>query len=121
MLIEDNKLNIKKFKEFFPKLEWVRVPRTLTHDHTDYFYIGTYEDKDLKVSATIRPSMFMQLYETQKNMTQEGKKPTTASKSLRLVNWSSSVEVKVDDSFVSKVKSVAKEQPVNKNEIVSWD
>lgn len=119
MLIEDNKLNIKQFKDFFNSLDWVRVPRTLTQDHTDYFYIGTYEDEEKKVSISIRPSLYMKVVETIKNLTPEGKKPT--SDNVRLVNWSSSVEVQVDESLMNKVKSVAKEKKQEENQIVSWD
>jgi hypothetical protein len=120
MLIEDNNLNIKAFKDFFSKLDWVRVPRTLTQDHVDYFYIGSYEDEELKVSINIRPTYYMQVFETFKNRTLDGKKPTSISSKSKLVNWSSSVEVKVDDSFMDKVKSVAKDKPIQTSQIVTW-
>lgn len=120
MLIEDSTLNIKEFKTFFNRLDWVRVPRTLTQDHADYFYVGTYEDKDLRVKATIRPSLHMQLFETSKNLTLDGKKPKITNDRTKLVDWSSSVEVKVDDSFIEKVKSVAKEQELNPPQTITW-
>jgi len=121
MLIEGSTLNTKEFKKFFKRLDWVRVPRTLTQDHTDYFYIGTYEDKDSKVQATIRPSKYMQLFETTKNLTLDGKIPAKITSSTKLCSWSKSIEVKVDDSFMTKVKSVAKEPEQDEKQIISWD
>jgi len=121
MLIKDQILNIKEFKQFFKKLDWVRVPRTLTQDHTDYFYVGLYEDEELLVKVSIRPSLYMQVFETFKNRTVEGKVADKGTTSQRLVNWSSSVEVLVDDSFMKKVKSVAKEQKLNTHQTVSWN
>lgn len=120
MLIEDNILNTKEFKKFFKELDWVRVPRTLTQDHTDYFYVGVYEDSDISIKAIIRPSMYMQLFETFKNRTIDGKKPGQISNKTKLVDWGASVEVLVDESFMKKVKSVAKEKEPEKRQTLSW-
>lgn len=119
MLIENEQLNVAKFKEFFNKLSWTRVPRKLGVNHTDYFFIGTYEDDEIIVKASIRPSLRMQVFESFKNRTLEGEIPPEGYKG-RLCEWGSSLTVKVDESFFAKVKAVSSElQPV-KMQKLEW-
>jgi len=119
-MIHDNELNIKEFKEFFPELDWIKVPRKLSEEVSDYFYVGTYETEDRRVHVSVRPSMRMQITDTNKKCTKNGDEPLE-SYNGRFYQYSSSVEVLVESSLISKIEEVAKELPKQKNQTVSWE
>lgn len=121
MLIENNKLNIEEFKAFFDSINWKRVPRNLGQDHSEYFYIGSYEDDDKIVQVTIRPSKIMAVSETfKRRMISDGSIPPEGFKG-QVVNWGSSVEVRVDDKFLEAVVKAAKPLPPRENQVLTWE
>jgi len=119
MLIKDNQLNNAEFKKFFPKLSWERVPRELSKKHTDYFYVGTYEDKKVKIKASIRPSKIMQLSESFKGFDKNGKK---APKGYRgeTYEFGSTVEIQVPDKFIKEVDKASNKKNTNKTNKLEW-
>lgn len=119
MLIEKETLNIEEFKNFFNKMSWNKVPRKLGKNHKDFFYIGTYEDDNLIVKASIRPSLRMQIFETFKNRTLEGTIPPQDYKG-RTCDWGGSLTIKVDENFLNKVKEISKELPPIKMQTLNW-
>jgi len=119
-MIQDNELNVKEFKDFFCNLEWIKVPRTLSNETSDYFYVGTYETEDRKVHVSVRPSMRMQITDTNKKCTKNGDTPLDTYNG-RFYHYSTSAEVLVEKSLINKIESVAKELPKQKNQTVSWE
>ena len=119
-LIKDSALDISSFKEFFDQIKWLRVPRTLGLDHAQFFYLGSYEDSEKRVKITLRPSMYMAVEETLKNRTKTGEAPVDSYRGT-LYDYGSSVEVKIDDSMLEKIKSIAKEQPATSPQKLTWD
>jgi hypothetical protein len=107
MLIEDGKLNIEDFKKLFSSITWTKLPRNLGVNHKEYFYSGKYENPEMVVSVTIRPSMNMAISESFKNrMPMDGSIPPDGYRGP-LVNWGSSVELMVDENFIKEVDNVA--------------
>ena len=120
-LIKDQKLNMTNFKKIFNTLDWLRVPRKLNQDVTDYFYIGKYEDEEKIIKVKVRPDMHMAVEETLKNMTLDGKKPPKGAVSKKLCNWGASVEVLIDDSVLNRIKKIAKVIEAPTAQKVTWD
>lgn len=119
-IIIDNKLDLKKFKEIYTALEWTRVPRKLSANHSSYFYIGKYEDNDILVKVQIRPSMRMKVQESYKHCDIKGNKIDKNLYKGDTYTFGSTVEVIVDNIFLDKIKEVAKELQEKDIQKVSW-
>jgi hypothetical protein len=121
MLIENGKLNIDEFKAFFPNINWKRVPRKLGPNHSEFFHMGNYEDPEKIIAITIRPSKIMAVSETFRNrLPTDGSVPKEGYRG-QLVDWGSTVEVRVDESFLKAVADAAKPMPVREHQTVSWE
>jgi hypothetical protein len=121
MLIENGKLNVPEFKEFFDQIQWKRVPRSLGPNHSEFFHVGSYEDSDKIIAITIRPSKIMALSETFKNrMLNDGSVPPEGYKG-QTNNWGTSVEVLVDDKFIQAVVEAAKPLPAREHQVLTWE
>ena len=121
MLIKDGNLDFKEFKKFFMKLEWKKVPRKLGPDHSQFFYVAKYEDEEKIIKVTIRPSNVMQLSESFKNrVINTGKAPPKGYKGA-LADFGTTVEVRVDQSVITKLEKIAKVREKNKNKVFSLD
>ena len=119
MLIENQQLNIEEFKSIFNDLSWYKLPRKLNQDHSEFFYIGKLDTPEKIIKITVRPSMCMQVEETFKNMTLEGLTPPANYKG-RLCEWGTTVEVRIDNLLLDKVKEVSQEYEKRKTQFVSW-
>ena len=119
MLIENNELNVEEFKAFFNNITWYRVPRKLNNDHSEYYYIGSYEDDNIIVKASVRPSLRMQIFETFKNRTLDGEIPPPDYKG-RLCEWGASTTVQLTESVLNKILSVCQDLPVKKTQTMTW-
>lgn len=107
MLIENGKLNITEFKAIFNDIAWTRLPRKLGPNHTEYFYVGSLENESLKIQVTIRPSLVMAISETFKNRVMtDGSIPLEGYRGP-LVDWGSSLEMRVDQKFLDEVAAKA--------------
>lgn len=121
MLIDEGQLNVVKFKELFDSMEWVRVPRILTQDHADYFYVGKIEDGDYYVKAVVRPSNIMQLSETWKQcFDQHGKRITAGYRGKRF-DFGSTVEVRLSENIMDTIKEAAKDPAPIQVQELNWD
>lgn len=118
MLIENDKFNLKEFKEKYKSLDWQRYPRKLGPNHTDYFYIGRYDDDDWSIKVKIRPSLRMDISESYKHCDEHGNKINASSK--KKFTFGKSVEVVIDSIFLDKIKKVSRECDSNKVQKVSW-
>ena len=112
-LIKDGQLDIESFKEIFGKISWIRAPRKLTEKHTDYWYIGKYEDlkKKDRLLVKVSPTKWMRVVETQigAHKVNKGYK-----------DWSASAEVRVGDVLMTKIKEASKEPPKHEMQEVDW-
>lgn len=118
-LIQNSKLNIKAFKEFFPNLDWIKAPRSLTSKHVDYFYIGKYEDEYKKVKIVIRPSGRMAITESLKNRDiNTGEIPK--KNSAKVGDWGTYLEVIIDEKVLEKVREAAKTKPKMEKQTITW-
>lgn len=122
MLIEDGKLNIKELKSQVTSIKWTKVPRELGPRHKQFFYVGSYEDEDKIIDISIRPSMWMQVKESFKNRdVVTGKKVTKPKSNQKYVTFGSSTQVRVNESFVEKIKELAQEMEQREIQTISWD
>lgn len=119
MLIIDGKLNFAGFKRFYKKMDWVEAHRKLSENKSDSFFVGTFEDSKKKIKVIVRPSMIMMLSESVKNMTEEGKKPDRAYKG-KLCEFGTTIEVKIDNIFLDKIKKEVIDFVPNKTQTISW-
>ena len=99
MLISDGKLNVQNLKSFFPNLKWTKVPRQLSAKCKEHFYIGVYEDSEVVIRASVRPTRFMQISESFKNRDKNGGKLPDSHTGPSFV-FGSTVEVKVPEKFI---------------------
>lgn len=119
MLIKDENFDFEKFKSFYLELDWIQVPRKLGVDHTDYFYIGKWEDEDDLIHIQIRPSMRMKVSESHKHCDRDGNKIPRDSKDKKF-EFGTTVEVLVNKGFVEKIKEIAKPKKENNIQRVNW-
>lgn len=120
MLIENNALNIVEFKKLFSNITWTKLPRKLNVNHSDFFYTGVYETPDTVVKITVRPSMNMAISETFKNrMPMDGSIPPDNYRGV-LVEWGSTVEIKVDEKFIANVDAVAEKLVSKPTQSLEW-
>ena len=120
MLIENKSLNLKEFKEFYKNIDWKKVPRKLTKEYEDYFYVGKYEDDNKIIEVKIRPSMIMALSESFKNKDQNGNDVTPTYKG-KLYIFGTTIEVKIDECFLEKIKAEAKVPEKITIQQIKWD
>lgn len=119
LLIEDGQLNFQQFKKIHKRLEWKKVPRELNQKVKDYFYIGTYEDENILVKVSIRPTKYMKVEETFKGRKLDGSVPNKIFKG-QTCNWGSTVEVLIDDSVLDEIKKLAKTPKGDATQKVTW-
>lgn len=121
MIINDNKLDVKEFKEIFESISWIKLPRNLGKNHSEFFYSGKYETDDKKISITLRPSMVMAISETFKNRhPSDGSIPTESYRGP-LVEWGGTIEVLMDAKFLKAVEKLAKPlMPREETQTISW-
>lgn len=119
-LIVDNKLDTAALKQAFSTITWTILPRSLGPNHTEHFYTGQYSDDVKEIKIILRPSLTMSVTESFKNrMPQNGNIPQPGYVGP-LVDWGSYVEVKVPESFLAEVKSVAQPLPVKQKQKIEW-
>ena len=120
MLINNSELNFAEFKEFFPKINWLKLPRKLGVNHTEFFYKGTYEDDSIRIDITVRPSKIMAVAETfKKRMPNDGSIPIEGYRG-QVVEWGSSVEIKVSDTFILDIEAVAGSFVNKATKVLEW-
>jgi len=119
MLISEGKLDFNKFKETYKSLKWVRVPRQLGPNHSDFFYVGSLKDKSHTINIQVRPSMRMKVSESFKKYDRNGKELETKNEES-LFWFGSTVEVIIDDTVLDKIKKVATHKLDNDKQKVSW-
>jgi hypothetical protein len=111
---EPGVLNTSALKDYFNKINWIYVPRQLSEKFKDFFYIGTYQDDDRVIRIKVRPTK-------QANITESLVDAVATSGGRGTANHGDYCCVKVEDSFLDKIKSVAKEMPRRKQQTLSWD
>jgi hypothetical protein len=120
MLIKDKQLDINEFKRFYRQITWQKLPRQLNENHTDYFYIGQYEDEDRIIKITLRPNNSMQVSESFKGYSKDGHK-LPSHKKHEGVNWGTTVQLRIDEKAFEKIKEIAKEKPKINTQFLTWD
>lgn len=90
-----------------PQLYWTKYPRKLGKDFSEFFYSGNFEDEKRIVKVTIRPSLWMSVSESFKNLKPNGKTPEDGYTGT-LVNCGTSVEVQVDENFRKNIEAISK-------------
>jgi len=118
-LIKDGKFKLSFFKKFYEQMQWTRVPRQLGPKHPAFFYYGKYEDKFKIVNIRIRPTMFMVVEETVKGCDKNGNKPPTNYRG-QTFEFGTTVEVKIDEAFLKKIKDLAQAETTTSIQKVSW-
>lgn len=118
-LIKDGEFKISHFKKMYKEMEWVRVPRSLGPRHKDFFYVGSFEDDNKKVVIKIRPTMFMVVQEIIKNCDKNGDAPPKNYRGTTY-EFGHTVEVKIDETFLNKIKEVASSELIEKRQKVVW-
>jgi hypothetical protein len=121
MLIKDQQLDMGEFKTFYKQMLWRRVPRKLSDNHSDYFYVGTFEDAERIIRISVRPSMRMQVSESFKGYMANGQKAPAGYDPAKLVEYGTTVEVMIDGSVLDKIKEVAVENPQAQTQNVKWE
>jgi len=119
MLIVKQKLNFSAFKRFYKKMAWIKTSRKLSDTKVDDFYIGRYEDKEMDIKVSIRPSMRMAVSESFKNMTPTGEKPAKDYKG-KLCEFGTTIEVIIDDKFLDKIAKEVKSDLTGETQRISW-
>ena len=123
MLIDNEKLNIEEFKTLVPNMTWLKLPRNLGTNHSEYFYSGKFEDDSKLIQVTVRPSLWISVTESFKNRRpQDGLPPTEEdiAKNRPLVDWGSYIEINIDENFLNKIKELAKSPESRTSQTVSW-
>jgi hypothetical protein len=111
-----NKLRVKKFKEFFREMNWVLAKRKLGIATTQEFLVGSYEDDEKAIHATIRPSKRMQVKEFLKNVDDFGQKNTDERKNS--MNFGRSAHVVVGDNLIKEIKKISKKIKKTKTQTI---
>ena len=120
MLITDDKLNYKEFKDFFQQLSWIKYPRKLGVNHIDYFYVGQYDDEQKVIKVVARPSLRMQISESFKNRTDEGKIPPEGFPRNKLCTWGTTIEVLITEEFFKNLETISISPPKVTKQVVEW-
>jgi hypothetical protein len=108
MLIEDGKLNLDEFKARFDEFTWIKVPRQLGPNHTDFFFVCKHEDEDWIIEIKTRPSKRMKVSESYKHCDIKGNIVPKETKEKFV--FGTTVEVVISDSVLDKISQVAKEK-----------
>ena len=121
MLIKNKEFDLPEFKKFYKKMNWIKAPRKLGEKYTDYFYIGKYEDDEKIINISIfTPAMEMQVTESFKGFDKNGKKVSKEYKG-KTYQFGTTVQVRITESFLDKIKEISKFRPENKKQIISWE
>lgn len=112
-------LNVIKLKQIVPTLKWTKKIRKMG-SISQIFYSGIYENEDKKIHISVRPSMMMRVIETFKNRDTEGRAIPEGKKPREIVNFGSTVEIRIDQSFLDKIASLANDEEKDKPVILSW-
>lgn len=115
MLIKDNKFNLDHFKEIYKTLNWQKAPRKLGPDHSEFFYVGTFENDEKRINIQIRPSMRMKVMESFKGFDKNGKKIKDGQ-----FNFGTTVEILIDEDFAKKIKEIASVKTEDGIQKVVW-
>lgn len=119
---QSKELDIELFKKYISKIDWIKKEEIIK-DLKQITYRGDFEDENKKIKVIIRPTKWMQIHEIFKNRLQNGVPPEKDFKPSRtnpLVDFGCSCQVFVDDSFVEKIDTLAKEFKRNPVQKVSW-
>jgi hypothetical protein len=119
-IIVDQKLDTSAFKSMYKTLTWTKLPRKLGPNHSEFFYSGVYSDDEKEIKVLLRPSLTMSVSESFKNrMAQNGAVPTEGYRGL-LVDWGSSVEVKVPQIMFDEISGLANPLPIKNTQKIEW-
>jgi len=101
-LIKDGLLDMDFFKSIFDDIEWVRAPRKLNEEVSDFWHIGKHSLDDGKIEITIKvsPDKWMRITENQIAVYK-----TTGG----MKDWGASAEVFIGDNLFHKIKENAVE------------
>lgn len=113
------KLNVPELKAMVPKMTWQKELRK----GTDVFYLGMFEDKDIKIKIKIRPSKMAQITESLKNRDSQGKAYPEGRivKEQDLLNFGLYLETKVDDSFIKYIDTLIVPVKQEEKQVLSWE
>ena len=112
---EPGQLDTSALKSLFYDLEWIYVPRQLSEKFKDFYYVGKYEDNDRIIFVKVRPTKQANITESLIDAVPAGGSGGKAA------NYGSYCCVKVENSFLDKIKEVAKEQPRIDKQSLSWE
>lgn len=119
MIIKDNKFNIKYFKKFYKEIKWRKIERTLSKTKKEIFYVGKYNDDSSRIKIKIRPSMIMQISESYNGYDKNGNK-LPKDHNGNSYFFGNTIEVKIDDQFLSKIEEISEVNNEPTIEKVSW-
>ena len=120
MLIINNALDIKAFKESLEDITWTRYERKLSENRKDIFIVGKLDKTDESLKVTIRPSNVMSVTEVYRRYSLDGRKVDDKYEG-KTCDWGASVEVRIDDSLRQKIESICTERIASKQQVISWN
>jgi len=120
MLIKNGNLDIKEFKDFFDKIEWIKAPRNLSTKIKEFFYLATYEDDNKVIKISIRPSMRMKISESFKNKLVDGSDPKNKEDKNAKYEFGTTIEVLIDNELLDRIKKKAQPPKENSIQKVIW-
>ena len=119
LITKENTLDAVVFKERLAEFKWLRVPRNLTQDHQDHFYIVNYEDEDYKIRISIRPSKLMSVSESYKHCNLKGDRVSKEYKGEKFT-FGRNVEVQLGTNILTKIEDLSvdfKKEQIQKVEL----
>ena len=119
MLIKDGNLDFSEFRSVVKKLDWTKITRNLDGRRNENFFIGRYEDEFKVIKVSVRPSFKMQISESYKNKTADGKIP---SKNYNgpLYNFGTTIEVEIDQSFIDELDKISVPAGIKDKKVFKW-
>lgn len=112
-------LDSENFKKIVFDLKWTKKIRTMGNI-SQVFYSGILENEDKKIHVSIRPSMVMRVTESFKNRDIEGRAIKENQRPREIVNFGSTVEIRIDNSFLNKVEEIANNEEKKQPEVFKW-
>lgn len=106
LIKNNNTLDTEVFKHEYANYTWYKVPRVLTQDHQDYFYIVKSDDTNSALKIVIRPSKMMAITETNKNCDINGN-TLEENSTKKKFEFSKYVEVKVGEKLLKEIDSIS--------------
>lgn len=112
-LIKNGQLDVDFFKSIFSDIKWLRAPRKLNNEVSDFWHIGkcSLDDGAIEVTIKVSPDKCMRVVENQVRAYK-----TTGGKR----DWGAYVEVVVGDSLFNKIVETAEELPSQAAKKVDW-